>query len=274
MSIVTFWNDGIKETGQTMSMAAIATRMAMKHNYKTLLINTKHNDTTLEDGFWVTNTFRTKTDIVTGISGLTKAILSNKTSPEIITNYTRAMLKGGRLELLTDKNIEEKEYEKQKTVMKNIIKMANKYYDLVFVDLEGSLENKYITHILEETNLIVPTITQRIQDINKYISLKTKNEMFKKDNTLLLVGKYDEHVACNKKNTQRYIKERTNEKDIFVVPYSSMYFEACNQGEIIDYIYKFIKIKPSSPQAPLIEALDEISNRMIEKLREIQMKIY
>lgn len=274
MSIVTFWNDGEKETGQTMSMAAIATRMAMKHNYKILLINTKHNDTTLEDGFWGANVPKAKTDIVTGISGITKAILSNKTSPEIITNYTKAMLKGGRLELLTDKEVEEEEYKKQKSVMKNIIKMANKYYDLVFVDLEGKLEDSFITEILKESNLIIPTITQRIQDINKYVFRKKKNELFRKNNTMLLIGKYDKHLMCNKKNTERYIKEQTNEKDVYVIPYSTMYFESCNQGEIIDYIYKFIKIKPTNPQAPVIEALDEFSTKMLERLREIQMKIY
>ena len=274
MSIVTFWNDGKRETGQTMSMAAIATRMAMKHNYKTVLINTKYNDTTLEEGFWGPNVPKAKTDIVTGISGLTKAILSNKTSPEIISNYTKAMLKGGRLELLTDKEVEIEEYEKQKSVMKSMIKMANKYYDLVFVDLEGSLEDPFITGILEQSNLIIPTITQRIQDINKYISIKNKNELFQKENTFLLIGKYDKHLMCNKKNTERYIKDQINEKDVYVIPYSTMYFESCNQGQIIDYIYKFIKIKPGSPQAPVIEALDQIYTRIIEKLREMQMKIY
>ena len=184
------------------------------------------------------------------------------------------MLKEGRLELLTDKKVENEEYEKQRNAMKTIIKMASKYYDLVFVDLEGSLDDPYITGILETTNLIIPTITQRIQDINKYIELKTKNEIFKKDNTMLLLGKYDEYLMCNKRNTQRYIKEKTGEKDVYAVPYSTMYFESCNNGEIIDYIYKFIKIKPENPQAPLINALDEIINRMIEKLREIQMRIY
>jgi len=217
---------------------------------------------------------KAKTDIVTGMSGLTKAILSNKTSPEIITNYTKVMLKGGRLELLTDKEIEIDEYEKQKSVMKSIIKMANKYYDLVFVDLEGSLDDPFVTGILEQTNLIIPTITQRIQDVNKYISLKNKEELFQRDNTLLLIGKYDKHLMCNKKNTERYIKDQINEKDVYVVPYSTMYFESCNQGMIIDYIYKFIKVKPTNLQFDVIEALDEISKRMIEKLREMQMRIY
>lgn len=272
MSIITFWNDGEKETGQTMSMAALATRIAIKHNYKILIINTKYNDTTLEDGYWGPNVPRAKTDLVTGMGGLTKAILSNKTSPEIITNYTKVILKN--LELLTDKKIELEEYEKQKTVMKNIIKMANKYYDLIFVDLEGKLEDPFITSILQETNLIIPTITQRVQDINKYISYKKTNKLFQKENTILLLGKYDEHLMCNKKNTERYIKDQIEEKDIYAIPYSTVYFESCNQGEIVDYICKFIKVKPGTLQAPLTEALDKIANRMIEKLKEIQMRIY
>jgi len=184
------------------------------------------------------------------------------------------MLKSNRLELLTDKKVEDEEYQKQKLAMRNIIKMANKYYDLVFVDLEGSLQDTFITGILEESNLIIPTITQRIQDINKYITLKKKYEIFQKENTLLLLGKYDEQLMCNKKNTERYIKEQINEKDVYAIPYSTMYFESCNQGQIIDYIYKFIKTRPGTPQAPLIEALDKALNRIIEKLREIQMKIY
>lgn len=270
MSIITFWNDGEKETGQTMSMAAIATRLSMKHNFKTLLINTKHNDSTLEDGFWGANTPKAKTDIVTGLSGLTKAIMSNKTSPEIITNYTRAMFKGGRLELLTDKKIDEDEYEKQKKAMKTIVKMANKYYDLVFVDLEGSLEEDFVIGMLDQTNLIIPTMTQRIQDINKHMKYKAENEVLKKDNIMLLMGKYDEYSKYNRKNVEAYMKE----KEIYVLPYSTMYMEACNQGEIVDYSFKFLKIKSNNIQAPFVEATDEISTKIIEKLRELQMKSY
>lgn len=270
MSIVTFWNDGEKETGQTMSMAAIATRLSMKHNFKTLLINTKYNDVTLEDGFWGSNTPKLKTDIVTGISGLTKAIMSNKTSPEIITNYTKVVFKGGRLELLTDKKVDTEEYEKQRLAMKTIIKMANKYYDLVFVDLEGSLEDEYIINILDTTNLIIPTITQRMQDINKYMRYKIENEVLKKDNTLVLMGKYDENSKYNRKNVEGYMKE----KELYVLPYSTMYMEACNQGEIVDYSFKFLKIKSNNIQAPFVQATDEIATKIIEKLRELQMRIY
>ena len=51
MSIITFWSNDNIETGQTMSMAAVATHMAIEHNYKILMIDTANNDKTLEDAF-------------------------------------------------------------------------------------------------------------------------------------------------------------------------------------------------------------------------------
>ncbi len=36
MAIITFYSTDYKETGQTVSMAAIITYMAIKHNYKML----------------------------------------------------------------------------------------------------------------------------------------------------------------------------------------------------------------------------------------------
>ncbi len=104
MSVVTFWGNGKVETAQTTSLAGIATQLTVEHNYKILLINTKHNDPTLEECFWRQTTGMKQTDLETGITGLIKAISSNKATPEVITNYTRAVFKD-RLEVLTDGNI-------------------------------------------------------------------------------------------------------------------------------------------------------------------------
>lgn len=41
MAIITFWSNTKKETGQTMSIAAVATCMAIEHNYKILLVSTR-----------------------------------------------------------------------------------------------------------------------------------------------------------------------------------------------------------------------------------------
>ena len=47
MSIVTFWNNEKEQTGKTASIVAIATYMAIQHNYKVLLISTSLNDKTV-----------------------------------------------------------------------------------------------------------------------------------------------------------------------------------------------------------------------------------
>ena len=41
MAIITFYSNSKKETAQTMSIAAVATSMAIEHNYKILLISTR-----------------------------------------------------------------------------------------------------------------------------------------------------------------------------------------------------------------------------------------
>ena len=72
-----------------------------------------NNDKSLEYAFEPKNSINNvftkgKLDLDTGLSGVAKAIMSNKTSPEIITNYTKIILRN--LELLTDKNVTEEDF--------------------------------------------------------------------------------------------------------------------------------------------------------------------
>ena len=48
MAVVSFWNDfNEKETGQTLAYVAVATNMAIEHNYKILLISTGFGEKTV-----------------------------------------------------------------------------------------------------------------------------------------------------------------------------------------------------------------------------------
>lgn len=40
MPVVAFWSKNNKETAQTLSMVAIATHMAVEHNFKVLMVDT------------------------------------------------------------------------------------------------------------------------------------------------------------------------------------------------------------------------------------------
>ena len=52
MAIIVFSSSEKKETGQTLTTAALATYMSIEHNQKMLIVSTDFNDGTLEDCFW------------------------------------------------------------------------------------------------------------------------------------------------------------------------------------------------------------------------------
>lgn len=269
MSVVTFYGNNQVETAQTTSMAGIATYLAYEKNYRILLLNTKHNDTSLQECFWEqSKNIKPRSDLETGIGGLIKAIASNKTSPEIITNYTRTIFKD-RLEVLTDNNIPKEDHEKQKKYIGSIIKMASKYYDLVFVDIEGSLEEPYIQEILEESNLIIANTSQRIKHIKDFFRAKRSLEVLNKENIMILIGKYDKYSKYNAKNLQRAEKVQ----DIYGIPYNTLFFEVCNEGTLADFIINHRNVRQSSVQAPIMESISEIGQRIIDKLKELQMQV-
>lgn len=269
MSVVTFFSNDKVETSQTTSMAAIATYLSIEQNYKILLLNLKYNDTSLQECFWEqSKNIRPRSDLETGISGLIKAISSNKTSPEIITNYTRTIFKD-RLEVLTDNNIPKDDYNKQKEYMKSIIKIANKYYDLVFIDAEGSLEEQHVQDIFKESNLIVASTSQRIKIIKDFLVDRKKYDFMTNDNTMVLMGKYDKYSKYNVKNLQR--TEKISE--IYGIPYNTLFFEACNEGNLADFIINYRNVKQNNIQAPIMESITEVANRILEKLKELQMHV-
>ena len=55
MAIISFWSGENRESAQTLSMVAVATQMAIEHNYRILVIDTTFQDDTLERCFWKIN---------------------------------------------------------------------------------------------------------------------------------------------------------------------------------------------------------------------------
>ena len=95
MAIITFWSSGKEETAKTLSVSAIATYLAIERNLKILALSTNYNDTTLETCYWKQQDDSKKRHVVglgNGIEELARAIMSNKASPEVITNYTKIIL--------------------------------------------------------------------------------------------------------------------------------------------------------------------------------------
>lgn len=272
MAIITFWSDGEKETGKTLSMAAIATEMAMENTYKILMFNAEQSDDTLERCFFerrrpkkMEMDLSNRTDLATGISGLTKAVLSNKTSPEIIKNYTKTIFRN-RLEMLTEGKLTDEDYQNQRKTFKEIIKTSNKYYNLVLVDLSGNINENTTREILEMSDLIVVCLSQNLKRLDEFLELKRQTNLLNSSKTIILIGKCDENSKYNSKNLLRY----TGLRELLPVTYNVQFFEASNEGKLADLFMRLKTKLFKDENTMFLEAVNDAVNKILEKLKEIQ----
>ena len=278
MSVITFWDDGKKETGKTLSMVAIATYMAIEHNYKILVISTGYKDKALNNCFWkekkVKKSFglfgpNTKVEMEDGISGLNKIMKSNKLSPEIITNYTKIVFKE-RLEIIQAYNGIDSEYEEIAKNYSDIIKIANNYYDLIFVDLDKSLPKEVSEKMIENTDLVVANIDQGIMGVDEFMETREKTPTLSTKKTLILVGKHDKDSKYTAKNITRYLGEKNK---ILTIPYNTLFFEASEEAAIPDLFLRLRKVDSEDINGYFMGEVKRASENIVYRLQDLQMRM-
>ena len=288
MSVITFWNNENTETGKTMSLAAIATHMAIEHNNRILVISTTDKKDRLETCFWQEdkkakfnlgifgpNTKALETE--NGIKGLGKMFRSNKITPEIITNYTKVVFTD-RLEILLGNQDARYDTEAMKlenmrlfNLYPNIIEAASHYYDRVFVDLDYNVPENVREQILKQSDIIVLNLNQRLSTIKKFQETKETNPLLKSPKTLLLIGRYDKYSKFNSKNISRFLKEKNQ---ILTIPYNTLFFEAAEEAQVPNLFLRFKKFYDQDDRnAFFIEEVKRATENIIYRLQEIQANI-
>ena len=280
MSIITFVNSIEEETGKTMSLAAIATHMAIEYNNKILIISTTNKEEKLKSCYFEDtevkkfrlglfgNNNKSLIDSGNGIEGLIRVARSNKLTPEMITNYTRVVFKD-RLEILL--GTEEKQNDDEKEIAEEyveLINVANMYYDKVFVDLDNNIDEQIRQQKIDESDLVIVNTSQNYSSIKKLKNKKQKSELLKSPRSLVLVGKYDKYSKYNSKNITRFLEEKNQ---VLTIPYNTLYFEAANEGGVPDLFLNFRKtIDSEDRNAIFINEVKRASENIIYRLQELQ----
>ena len=277
MAIITFLNNKKEETGKTLSMAAIATYMSIDHNARHLILTTTNTDNRMKSCFWKekkksklnfgifgpnkNNIFEQEN----GINGLIKIAKSNKITPQIITNYTRAIFKD-RLEVLLGPENPSREdiYE----LYPDILTVANQYYERIFVDLDNNVPEKIANSIINMSDIIVVNLNQRISSIEDFREKKEEKPEFKSAKILLLIGRYDRYSKYNIKNITRYLGEKNQ---ILTIPYNTLFFEATEEAGVPDLFLRFKKyIDPEDRNAFFVNEVKRASDNIIYRIQAIQ----
>lgn len=207
-----------------------------------------------------------------GIEGLSKMAYSGRMSPEIIQNYTHVVYKN-RLEVLHGyKEVEDRptkeEYLKIRDKYKDIIKNASKFYDMVFVDVEKGLDDDLVKQILKISDLTVVNVEQKlneINDVNELLHSKLRNDDF-----VLNIGRFDNYSKYSVKNISRYLGLK---RDITVVPYNTLFFEAASEQSVADLFLKIRRVEDGDRNATFVKEVKQAVEKIIYKLQELQMKM-
>lgn len=280
MSIITFWNGTDEQVGTTSSSIAFATQVAMDHNIKVLLVSTGFNDDFIKDSFWQERTGKTLSIFSTnndkkidnsGIEGLSRIIKSNKVSPQNIGDYCKIVL-NGRFDILLGYNGEKDKYIEIREQYPQVIKTASQYYDMVIVDLDKKLGSQTEVSILKATDVTVALVPQRAKKITKIVNLIEETDFFNQYNTVLAIGKYMDNTSYNAKNITRNLLKK--KEIINTIPYNNLFFEATQEGKVIDLFLKLMRLKEKDPNYIFTDELKKLNEKIKGQIQILQMGRY
>lgn len=277
MPIVTFCNNGSRETGNTSSAIAIATYMSIKHNMKILLVSTNFNEPTVKESYWETRKQgafldrRKSTEVMqSGIEGLNRMITSGKIEPRIIRDYTRVILKE-RLDVLVGFEGTITEYKELQDKYAAIILEANKYYDMVFVDLDKRLKKEVKNEIINITNVYIYTTNQKVSDIQKLTESIEENDKIDKRDVIILLTRYNQNLKINAKNVSRAIVRQRNA--VNTVPYNGKFYESMQDGKVVDMFLQWFNLKnKKDPNFIFLKELENTIDNILRKWEEIKIR--
>lgn len=278
MPIVSFWNNSSKETGQTLASVAVATTMAIEHNYKILEISTGFKDKTVEKCFWDNSKSKSISSMFggrqpgmnNGVEGLVKILQSNRTGSNIVSNYARVIFRD-RLDVLPspDTNIIDM-YNQITPYYAQLAEVANKEYNLVIIDIDKRMNKQDQNEILKKSDLIVVTLKQGLTELDEFLELRQTDPIFRGNNVILLVGKYDKFSKYNLKNISRYLRENNQ---ISAIAYNTLFNEATEEGKVADFLLRFRGIEDKSDRnVVFMQQAKEACDNIIFKIQELQLR--
>ena len=277
MSIVTFWSGTDEQCGNTSSSLAFATQTAIEHNMRVLLISTSLNDSIIKDSFWKPTTnnglglFSVNRKLAfeaNGVEGLDRVIRSNKISPDIITDYTKIVL-ADRLEILLGIEGTQGQFDLIKDRYSQIIQLAGKFYDMVVVDLDRKIGKQAEQDILNISDIVIAMVTQRAKQIEKVKKIILQNNILNEKKTILAIGKYLPDTKYNAKNITRNILKK---RDLInIIPYNSLFFEATQEGKVIDLFLSFMRLREKDQNFTFIQELDRLYETIDMKIKMLRI---
>ena len=273
MAIVTFWSEDEKVTSQTTSLIASAVQMGIERNLKILIVDASFKGEMMKKAFMqdesntdlIKKINMGKVDISAGIEGLLAAVSSNKISPETVKSYSTPILVG-RVDIIYGlKTIDKKVFENSLMPMLEMVKIADMYYDLIFIDLQKGLRNSpAINEILKASELVIYTMEQKLEQINRFIELWGKDEaLLNKNRVIPLLTREDSFSKYNCDNIARKIGMPS-------IVYNTLLMEAMQEGKLVNLLITLNDDNSTYRNNYLIKTLEDLNLLIIDRIQQLK----
>lgn len=264
MARVVFWSPDKNMTGNTHAAIAVSTLMSIAHKTTSLLMQGNFNSKTIESSYTPYDELKNSGALNNsnlGVSALIRLVTSNKLTADAIQNYAKPILKG-RLDLLYGMNSKEVEdYNQLVNNLPYITRKAAEVYDLVFIDLPKSTDEKFILDTLADSEIVACVVNQDVIKFDEFFAKIESMEELKNKPKIYIIADYENRSKFNVLN----IKTKYRVKDpIFVVPHNYLFTDACNSGNVVDFFYRNINSDPKDYNGNFIQETLNIVEKIIE----------
>jgi len=266
-----------KVTSQTTSLITSAVQMGIERNLKILIVDASFRDEMMKKAFLqdesndelIKKINMGKVDISAGIEGLLAAVASNKISPETVKSYSTPILVG-RVDILYGlKTIDKKVFENSLMPMLEMVKIADMYYDLIFIDLQkGERKTPAINEILKASDLVIYTMEQKLEQINKFIQLWGIDEaLLNKNRVIPLLTREDSFSKYNCDNIARKIGMKPGMPSIV---YNTLLMEAIQEGKLVNLLITLNDDNSSYRNNYLIKTVEDLNLLIIDRIQQLK----
>lgn len=140
---------------------------------------------------------------------------------------------------------------------------------MVIVDLDKNIGVDETKNILEVSDVVVAITSQREKEIEETYNFIKSGEILKPSNYIITLGKYHRETKYNAKNITRTLLKQ---KDLInTIPYNNLFFEATQEGKIIDLFLMFMNIKDKDENYEFVEEINRLIDTVQMRIKMLQM---
>jgi cellulose biosynthesis protein BcsQ len=241
---ISFWSNMHGQGAVSATTAVLASEIAVKTAYKTLVVHNQIQLSALESYFLIPRGYADyyergiKNE---GIDALFRLMRNGRLSPDMIPDYTLSLLKNHRLDILLGTSKKEMPTSEEEDIFIRILDLARTYYDFVLIDAHSGLNQKNTLMILNSSDIIVLCINQNRFLLDQLLDLRKTLSDFPEKKIVYVITRFQKLSSMTPGNIAK--KYDMKKEKIFIIPENARFLDALNNGRVFEFVSYYQKAK-------------------------------